>query len=488
MVGYQNELNFLHNDGSFSAFGNNDKNGSSWLTAFVLKSFSQAKSYSIIDEFVLKRSIQWLLEQQNEDGSFNEPGDIIHKDMQGGVNNKLTITAYIIISLLEADILDYADISADYFLTERIQKAIQFLQDFELNLYKDDTYSLALLSYTFALCNSKFDKRITNPIIVDFVYDTLKTKSKMDKANNLFWSKGEEESDSDIEITSYALLTYLLKNDEADNALLIVRWLVSKSNSLGAYSSTQNTILALQALSQFGQKIFIRKQGKSSLVIVNFNIISNNNQSVIMTRQFEVNRNNSLLLQIWQLPRTVCSDPSIRIQMNATGTGIVMIQKIVTFNTADVEEEPTYELNQIVKHVINNDRLLIQTCIKYFDKTMNESAGMTVIEATPLGGFAADQQELDHIVNRGEKRKLKMIEKTKNNKVAFYLNGVDREDICIDWIMTRTIPVTNLKAVPVVVYDYYRPDMKKTILFEPKDRYKKTVNSVCKLKKNVDGC
>ena len=44
--GYQNELNYMHEDGSFSAFGKSDKNGSAWLTAFVIKSFSQAKQFS----------------------------------------------------------------------------------------------------------------------------------------------------------------------------------------------------------------------------------------------------------------------------------------------------------------------------------------------------------------------------------------------------------------------------------------------------------
>ncbi|CAL4149314.1 unnamed protein product, partial [Meganyctiphanes norvegica] len=40
--GYQQELRYRHKDGSFSAFGESDSSGSTWLTAFVLKSFAQA--------------------------------------------------------------------------------------------------------------------------------------------------------------------------------------------------------------------------------------------------------------------------------------------------------------------------------------------------------------------------------------------------------------------------------------------------------------
>ncbi|MEM6803799.1 MAG: hypothetical protein AAF696_20505, partial [Bacteroidota bacterium] len=37
-------------DGSYSAFGPRQENGSIWLTAFVVKSFAQASSYIFIDK------------------------------------------------------------------------------------------------------------------------------------------------------------------------------------------------------------------------------------------------------------------------------------------------------------------------------------------------------------------------------------------------------------------------------------------------------
>lgn len=44
-AGYQRELLYRRDNGSFSAFGNADESGSTWLTAFVLKSFAQARTY-----------------------------------------------------------------------------------------------------------------------------------------------------------------------------------------------------------------------------------------------------------------------------------------------------------------------------------------------------------------------------------------------------------------------------------------------------------
>ncbi|CAG2173594.1 unnamed protein product, partial [Oppiella nova] len=47
-IGYQRELTYKRRDGSFSAFGDGDSSGSTWLTAFVVKAFIQAKGLAVI--------------------------------------------------------------------------------------------------------------------------------------------------------------------------------------------------------------------------------------------------------------------------------------------------------------------------------------------------------------------------------------------------------------------------------------------------------
>ncbi|KAH3694435.1 hypothetical protein DPMN_081875 [Dreissena polymorpha] len=82
ITGYQNELRNKHSDGSFSAFGNSDRSGSTWLTAFVMKCFGLARSMIMIDDNIIKEGINWLLDKQKTDGSFDEPGRVIHTNMQ----------------------------------------------------------------------------------------------------------------------------------------------------------------------------------------------------------------------------------------------------------------------------------------------------------------------------------------------------------------------------------------------------------------------
>lgn len=70
------------------------------LSAFVLKCFMEADSYIDIDENVLQRTYNWLKGHQKSNGEFWEPGRVIHSELQGGNKSPVTLTAYIVTSLL----------------------------------------------------------------------------------------------------------------------------------------------------------------------------------------------------------------------------------------------------------------------------------------------------------------------------------------------------------------------------------------------------
>lgn len=100
LSGYQRELTYRHSNGSFSAFGKLDRKGSTWLTAFVAKSFKQAESYIDIDAKVIDEALHFLNSTQAEDGSFPEFGHIISDSMQGGTSKGIALTAYVAIAFL----------------------------------------------------------------------------------------------------------------------------------------------------------------------------------------------------------------------------------------------------------------------------------------------------------------------------------------------------------------------------------------------------
>ena len=52
------------------------------FSAFVVKTFHQAKRQINIDDEILKKAITWIISHQASDGRFPEPGRVIHEDMQ----------------------------------------------------------------------------------------------------------------------------------------------------------------------------------------------------------------------------------------------------------------------------------------------------------------------------------------------------------------------------------------------------------------------
>lgn len=100
LSGYQRELTYRHSNGSFSAFGKIDGKGSTWLTAFVVKSFKQAEKYIDIDGKIIDEALEFLSSAQANDGSFAEKGHVIHEAMQGGSSNGVALTAYVTIAFL----------------------------------------------------------------------------------------------------------------------------------------------------------------------------------------------------------------------------------------------------------------------------------------------------------------------------------------------------------------------------------------------------
>ncbi|OXB56298.1 hypothetical protein ASZ78_002123, partial [Callipepla squamata] len=100
-TGYQRQLLYKHDDGSYSAFGKSDTQGNTWLTAFVARSFGQASSYIYINKDHVQDAVLWLQKHQLSNGCFQSVGKLFNNDLKGGVNDTLSLTAYIAAALLE---------------------------------------------------------------------------------------------------------------------------------------------------------------------------------------------------------------------------------------------------------------------------------------------------------------------------------------------------------------------------------------------------
>jgi CD109 antigen len=396
--------------------------------------------------------------------------------MQGGVNSKITITAYTIISLISSSLNDITTKNS-------ITKGLKYLEK-SLSLKSIDTYALGLINYALnigksnladaafkrfdALANRKTPDQIYWPTSNDFTSNDNKLPNFKAYYN---------VPSSDIEITSYGLLTYLLRKNQ-NSSLLIVKWLISKSNSLGTYSSTQNTILALESLAQFGISLI---SNMSNPLNVSINVkVENSNSKTSLTNTFNINDENSLILQSWDI--SDCNTTMVTI--NATGNGIVSFKTIVNYNLFNVIDNTTaisVTQSVVTKDFKNKNIIPIRTCAKYANpKKTGPKSGMFIVESELFGGF-------DTYIDKNKvKNNLKLVEINQYNKVSFYFDYLNESLTCIDWQMIRTYPVSNLKPITVSAYDYYNPIVQKRIIFKSPSDYSSA--NICKTNANLKDC
>ncbi|XP_063073852.1 alpha-2-macroglobulin-like protein 1 [Engraulis encrasicolus] len=196
-------------------------------------------------------------------------GNLFNNRMKGGVNDDVTITAYIAAALLELE-MPVKEVT------------MAFLKSSVSDV--SNTYATALRAYTFSLAGEEEHR--------DQLLKHLDTVATSD-GGLLHWSKSSsEKADSlAVETSSYVLLAVLTKptltTADLGYAAKIVNWLVKQQNPYGGFSSTQDTVVALQALALHATKVF--SPGGSSTVTVQ--------AAGGAKQQFDVNQHNTLLYQ-----------------------------------------------------------------------------------------------------------------------------------------------------------------------------------------------
>ena len=260
-AGYQRQLSYMRGDGSFSAFGDNDASGSTWLTAFVVKSFAQAKPHIYIDRDVLVRASNYLIRQIDliEDrGSAIERGAVHNKALMGGDHGspktgKITMTAYVLGALLRSQELEVIQNN------EVIPAMITYVAS-NLDTIKNNSYALSIATHALQLAKAPAADQFFQALDqrgVDVEEDGFRSWNYTKPGQSSrpwYWYR---PSSLDVEATAYALLAYLNKGgDYLRRAAPVAKWLVRQQNGYGGYSSTQDTVMAIQALGQYAEKTY----------------------------------------------------------------------------------------------------------------------------------------------------------------------------------------------------------------------------------------
>jgi len=433
LTGYQRQLTYRHNDGSFSAFGESDEIGSLFLTAFVLKSFSQAEDLIYIDSNILDEARDWITGYQKADGSFEPVGFIHHQEIFGGLTGETALTAYVAIALMEA-----GDNTAS-------AKAVSYLETQLDNI--DRAYTMALVTYALEKGNSPLSAR---------AYEKMMVMASEDE-NGLYWGDEfeplpleEEEimprrsphmtNTAAIEATGYATLA-LVEHGDAMNASRAAKWLVSKRNALGGYGSTQDTVVALEALTSFGT---------GARADIDLDIAVQTSQG---TTELTLNQENFDVLQIVEIP----VNDIVTIKTEGKGEAIAQVVKRFNLPEAGTTEQDilTIDVSYDATEVAVNDLITVSVHLS-FNPPMPMEAGMTVLDISIPTGFEPVTETITELVEQNENFKRYEIA---GRKVIFYIENLLPGDTLDFSFKAIAVYPVKAKGVSSQAYSYYQPEI-----------------------------
>ncbi|XP_060061371.1 CD109 antigen isoform X2 [Erinaceus europaeus] len=428
--GYQRELLYQREDGSFSAFGNDDPSGSTWLSAFVLRCFLEADSYIDIDENVLHRTYTWLKGRQKSSGEFWEPGRVIHSELQGGNKSPITLTAYIVTSLLGY---------RKYQPNIDVQESINFLES-EFSRGISDNYTLALITYALSSVGSPQAKEALNML-----------NQRAEREGDIqFWvssvsklSESWQPRSLDIEVAAYALLSHFLQHQIMEG-LPIMRWLSRQRNSLGGFASTQDTVVALKALSEFATRM------NTEWTDMQVTVTRHDSQSPV---KFSLDNKNRFLLQAAELDFVQPTE----VNISAGGSGFAVCQLNAVYNVKESElsrrrrsapNQEAFDLDLSVRDDTEDpDHFDLNVCTRFLGPA---PSGMALMEVNLLSGFTVppDAISLSETVKKVEHD---------HGKLNLYLDSVNQTEFCVDIPAVRSFKVSNTQDAAVSIVDYYEP-------------------------------
>ncbi|XP_050752387.1 alpha-2-macroglobulin-like protein 1 [Gymnogyps californianus] len=433
--GYQMQLLYRHRDGSYSVFGQQDGEGNTWLTAFVVKSFGQARKYIYVDDKNVQDALRWLEQNQLPSGCFATKGSLFHSSLKGSVDDEISLAAYVAAALLEL---------GQPLKGKLMQTTLRCLQQAVHNI--TNIYTEAVLAYAFALAG---DYETTQELLYKLEEQAIKSGGQIhwspkpsSPASTDFWPGTQSV---DIELTAYVLLAYLSKPrvhaGDMTTAAGIVAWLTRQQNAYGGFASTQDTVVALQALAKYAARTF-----------------STSGQALVRVKSqrdfgkaFQVNRQNRLLVQ-----QAALTEVPGQFLVQVHGSSCVFAQTVLRYHEPPPRAAVTFTLRvntELTNCSQANARVLtVRILASYIGSRV--TSNMVIVEVSLLSGFILAPRSRMLLERRTIIKKIEV----KADVVYIYLEKLNDESQTFILQLEEVIQMKNLKPASIKVYDYYQPE------------------------------
>ncbi|KAI7800456.1 putative alpha-2-macroglobulin-like protein 1, partial [Triplophysa rosa] len=344
----------------------------------------------------------------------------------GGVSDDVILTAYIVAALLELG-METSD--------TMVEQGLLCLKKASSNV--NNTYFTALASYTFTLAG---DQKMREKLI--FILDSQAKR----EGDGRYWTQtnnGQLTGSLEVEMSSYVLLALIsgptLPTFQVDYSATIVRWLAKRQNAYGGFSSTQDTVVALQALAKYSAATY----SPTGTVVVS--VTSPSNQKY----NFIVYQRNRLLYQERQL-----QPPLGNFSLATQGQGCVFVQFALHYNVLPSASSMAFSIITDATSTCNSRQYYTVTLaltIRY--NGPRDETNMVIINLKLLSGFVLDDLSLQDLQ---QDSRIKLVEQNEGHVILYLDRMKKEEEKSFTLTLWQNVVVNNLKPAVVTVYDYYK--------------------------------
>ncbi|XP_066517057.1 complement C4-B [Hoplias malabaricus] len=495
LAGYNRVLTYKKDDGSYGAFLKTPS--SNWLTAFIAKELTRARDIIAVRDQYIQEAMTYLMSKQKANGAWDDPNPLYDKGMKGGVGQEkddASLTAYILLTMKYAK--EVYEIGTDTELIMAMNKARSYLVQSIDGLGKLSPYAVAITAYALSLNEPQnSDSRRAHRVLME--------AAKCD-TKRCFWDVSGTVKDMDskadaisIEATAYGLLQALTMQDKG-KSIRITTWLTQQRKFGGGFRSTQDTVVALEALSEFSiQENDVEDLDLTVEMCLNggktqnmhLNMHNALTQKAVQVKDvgkvaLNVRGRGKGTLSVLQIYRSLRKDESHCDLFDLS----VIVEGELVLKTTDEEEQlddyynyETYEsLERRDEPISHGDwfdlrsrrkryapeqpkkenTLVYTVCLGL--KSAN-SSGMVVVDISLLSGLTPNIQDLEDNV-KGTEKYIDHYD-VHHNKVFLYFNKLTEERNCVRFRADQIIPVGLVQPAAAVIYDYYSPDRRCSVFY-----------------------
>ncbi len=424
-TGYQRLLTFEVSGGGFSLFGGSPADV--FLSAYGLMEFNDMAQVYPVDEAVIERAANWLLSQQQAEGSWQA-----HDYRTGG--GTLGATAFVTWALIEAG---YED-------TQEVARAIAYIRDMAMT--EKDSYSLALAANALAAYDAK---GTATREVLDTLYE-----ARIQDGETVYWPIGEmsfmgaEGESGSVETTALVAYALLRASTHPDAATGALSYLVQAKDSWGTWGTTQATILSLKAL-LLASEAQGRAEGDARLSV------SLNNE---LTQEIAINPENADVVHVVTFDTGIWPGGENEVQIELEGGGNLMYQVATHYyvpwdqvpDTPEGEELLTIDVGYDRTQLAVNDEVTVDVGVR-----LNEE-GVVRMALVDLGvppGFTVLTEDLSQLVEKGLIARYEIA----GRQVIVYLEDFTSEaPLRFSYRMRARFPM-RAQTPASMAYDYYNP-------------------------------